>query len=1311
MAKNDLHRPLSYIERSWLSIDSASSPFVIQMVLEGRGSLDVGRLAAAVEKVSELNPGTRLVLKGALRGSRWVDSGRPPRVRIVSGAAWDGYGPENAPFLHDRLPLGGPTSEVLWVEGPTPRIIFRASHGVMDGRAVMTWAEDVFRVMQGAPFLGTEWTTTDASVMSRITQQTRETYLDRAIAPTGEYRPDGQEGIMWRRLTFQGTLPVLLGKLGWALAQSAWRYGDGLVRLAVPVDLRIHQPGLRSTSNLTTSLYVDVTQASTPESIIHEILKQLDNKTDCMPYSGTALIEVTPIKALRLGFTMFSRLNSRRGVYNASALISNLGHIDTRAFCAGDFSAETCFFVPPRLDRTAVFVTLTGCQGREEIGVAVPRQLGNQGRFERLLEDIGRALAPEDAKSQQARQAQSLLEPSIFWQERLPNMPPVADLPLVAKTAPGNQPSAKSRSASLDAEAWQLIKDRARGLGVTPTAVIASAFCAVLARWSKTPRFTIGLRINRKPGKPDGGTDARACEPGSLMTLLPVDALAANDFALSTQLLCEELKTKLDERFLDELQGLPGFGRLSGPSVAPQISVILSADLEGASNGSLPECFCSAPQICLNHRACERDGHLVYAWDSMDDVFAPGVVEDMFASYSRYLKELASPEVCWDQCRCPAIPAEHQALYDEANTTRAPYSSNLLHALFLEQAMQHPDAPAVITSGLSLSYGDLLDRAMRLGHYLKAHGAEPNTCVAVLMEKGWEQIVGVMGVLFSGAAYVPLDPGLPRERLRFLLEETAVKVILTQSRIHAQLPWLSDWTCRCVDRNDLPAMHAIPPAAFQQATDLAYVIFTSGSTGSPKGVMIDHQGAVNTIRDINQRFGVGPSDRTLALSNLNFDLSVYDVFGLLAAGGAIVIPDARSRQDPAHWSQMLLDHSVTLWNTVPALMQLLVDYAEQTPRAIPDSLRLIMLSGDWIPVSLPARIREQNGGAEIISLGGVTEASIWSIFFPVSEVQKDWASIPYGKPLANQRLYVLDANLNPCPLWVAGELYIGGIGLALGYWNDPDKTSQRFIVHPVSGERLYRTGDLGRWMPDGNIEFLGREDFQVKIHGHRIELGEIEAALLKNPDVTEAAVIAASDERGLGKHLLACVVCRPEDGGTTSEIHGSAEADLRSSLTAFLQGYLPEYMIPKHFVFLQRLPLTANGKLDRQVLNAFKITDAAQGEYTAPENELQKAIARLWAELLGIERVGIHESFFDLGGDSLKVIMLKNRLKQELARDIPLMMIYQHVTIDALARYLEGDEAGVADRTPGEACPPDAAEAGQAAGPRQTQTPRFTVGA
>jgi len=1309
MTRNNLHRALSYIERSWLSIDSISSPFVVQMVLEGRGSLDMGRLAAAVEQAAESNPGTRLVLKGALRGSRWVDSGRAPCVRVVSGGAWDGYGPENAPFLHDRLPYSGPTCEVLWVEGLTPRIIFRASHGVMDGRGVITWAEDVFRIMQDEPFLGTQWAITDKQIMNSITQQTRDVYADRAIAPTGKSRPDGQDGIMWRRLTFKGTLPVLLGKVGWALAQSAWSYGDGLVRLIVPVDLRSHQPGLRCTSNLTTALYVDVTQGSSPESITHDILKQLDSQTDCMPYVGTEFIEVMPLKLLGLGFTMLSKMNYRRGRYNASALISNLGHIDTHAFCADNFSAETCFFVPPPLDRAAVFVALAGCQAREEITVAVSHQLGNSGRFERLLEDIGRALTPEDAKSHRASAALSPSEPSTFWQERLPNMPPVPDLPVVPNPSSANPPRVHSRSAHLDAGDWRLIKDRARSLGVTPTAVIASAFSEVLARWSKAPRFTIGMSVSPRPVLPAESHDAWTYTTDRVTTLLPVDALAANDFALSTQLLQEELKSKLDERFLNELQGLPGFGRINRSGPVPQIPVILYADLEHAE-AALPEKFSDAPQIWLHHRVCEADGRLVFTWDSMDEIFASGVVQDMFTSYVRFLEELASPEALWNQCRYPAIPQEHQALYDTVNATRAPFSSNLLHTLFLEQALEHPEAPAVITSARSLSYGELLNRAMRLGHYLRAHGAEPNTCIAVLMEKGWEQIVGVMGVLFSGAAYVPLDPGLPRERLRYLLDETRIKVVLTQTRIHAQLSWLTECICLCVDQNDLPAVDDLPPAPAQQATDLAYVIFTSGSTGSPKGVMIDHQGAVNTIRDINQRFGVGPLDRTLALSNLNFDLSVYDVFGLLAAGGAVVIPDAQTRHDPAHWSDLLVRYSVTLWNTVPALMQLLVDYAEQTPQAIPESLRLVMLSGDWIPVSLPARIRAQNAGAEIISLGGATEASIWSIYFPVGEVQKDWASIPYGKPLANQRFYVLDGNLNPCPIWVAGELYIGGIGLALGYWNDPDKTGQRFIIHPISGERLYKTGDLGRWLPDGNIEFLGREDFQVKIHGHRIELGEIEAALLKHPAVAEVAVIAALDERGAGKHLLACVVCRPEDSSMTSGGQDAAVANRKKALTEFIQGYLPEYMIPKHFVFLERLPLTSNGKLDRQVLNAYKITDAAVSEYTAPQNEVQKAIARLWSEVLGIERVGIHDNFFDLGGDSLKVIMLKNRLKQELARDIPLMMIYKYMTIDTFARYLEEGAAGVADKALEEAWRPDVTEAGNVTGTRESETPRMTLG-
>src|SRR5262249_31449308 len=266
--------------------------------------------------------------------------------------------------------------------------------------------------------------------------------------------------------------------------------------------------------------------------------------------------------------------------------------------------------------------------------------------------------------------------------------------------------------------------------------------------------------------------------------------------------------------------------------------------------------------------------------------------------------------------------------------------------------------------------------------------------------------------------------------------------------------------------------------------DLAYVIYTSGSTGAPKGVMIEHRAAVNTIVDVNRRFGVNSQDRVLAVSSLSFDLSVYDIFGTLAAGGSIGMPDAESGRDGGHWLEMMREHRVTVWNSVPALMQMVVEYVkglgEEERKEVGERLRLVMLSGDWIGVNLPDEVKKMASGAEVISLGGATEASIWSIYYRIGEVREEWKSIPYGRPLSNQRWEVLNDRMERCPVWVAGQLYIGGEGLARGYWGDEEKTGKSFIRHPESGERLYRTGDLGRYLEDGEIEFLGREDQQVK---------------------------------------------------------------------------------------------------------------------------------------------------------------------------------------------------------------------------------------
>ena len=325
------------------------------------------------------------------------------------------------------------------------------------------------------------------------------------------------------------------------------------------------------------------------------------------------------------------------------------------------------------------------------------------------------------------------------------------------------------------------------------------------------------------------------------------------------------------------------------------------------------------------------------------------------------------------------------------------------------------------------------------------------------------------------------------------------------------------------------------------------MIFTSGSTGQPKGVMTDHRGALNTCVDVNRSYGVGPEDRVLAISQLNFDLSVYDIFGLLAAGGAVVIPDAGTQRDPRHWVELARRERVTLWDSVPALVEMLVDHGAGRRHELAFPLRVVMMSGDWIPPRLPDRIRAAFPGARVISMGGATEASIWSIHYPIGEVGADWTSIPYGRPMLNQTFHVLDRDLEPRPVGVQGNLYIGGIGLAQGYWRDEEKTRASFITHPRTGETLYRTGDLGRMLPEGNIEFLGRDDFQVKIQGHRIELGEIEAALLQHPAVAAAAVTAHGDPRG-AKQLAGYVVLHEPGAVETVSVlcreGGRAWADL-----------------------------------------------------------------------------------------------------------------------------------------------------------------------
>ncbi|MGB7622422.1 MAG: amino acid adenylation domain-containing protein, partial [Terriglobia bacterium] len=489
-----------------------------------------------------------------------------------------------------------------------------------------------------------------------------------------------------------------------------------------------------------------------------------------------------------------------------------------------------------------------------------------------------------------------------------------------------------------------------------------------------------------------------------------------------------------------------------------------------AGQGEIVYSISQTPQVWLDHVvSVDETGRLIFSWFVVEDLFPPGMVADMFQAYVSHLRRLAVDEAAWAEPRHERakklIPERQLQQRKTVNATAQPISRELLHLLFEKRAKQNPEQTAVVYRDVRLSYSQLVQLSRRLGRQLRDLGAKPNSLVAIVMEKGWEQVVAALAILQSGAAYVPIDSNLPRERLFRLLENAQVDVALTQPWLDKSLDWPTAIRRVCVEeagleRNGFEALEPI-----QKPEDLAYVIYTSGSTGLPKGVMIDHRGAVNTILDMNQRFRVGPEDRVLAMSSLSFDLSVYDLFGVLAAGGTIVIPESSATRDPAHWADLMRQERVTLWNSVPALMEMLVEYVEGRAEVLPPSLRLVLLSGDWIPVTLPDKIKVLANDIQLMSLGGATEASIWSILYPIERVDPSWKSIPYGRPMVNQSFHVLNEVLEPCPVWAAGQLYIGGVGLAKGYWRDEEKTREKFITHPRTGERFYCTGDLGRYLP------------------------------------------------------------------------------------------------------------------------------------------------------------------------------------------------------------------------------------------------------
>ncbi|SEH02588.1 amino acid adenylation domain-containing protein [Nonomuraea solani] len=584
----------------------------------------------------------------------------------------------------------------------------------------------------------------------------------------------------------------------------------------------------------------------------------------------------------------------------------------------------------------------------------------------------------------------------------------------------------------------------------------------------------------------------------------------------------------------------------------------------------------------------------------------------------------------------PADPylARDAAAIDGWNATARPYPSAALHDLIGEQAARTPAAPAVCYDGIWITYRELTARAGDVTARLLAAGTRPGDVVGVCLERGPDLLPALLGVLGAGAAYLPLEPGLPAERLAYMIEDARARTVLTDPAVTAALP---DGVALPLT-GPIPDATAAPPRVHPDA--LAYVIFTSGSTGRPKGVGVSHRAIVNRLRWMQETFGLSAGERVLQKTPLSFDVSVWELFWPLMVGAGLVVAEPDSHRDGARLAALASGHNVTTMHFVPSMLELFLDEP-----GLP-ALRRIICSGEALGAELAARCHDRLPDTELHNLYGPTEAAVDVTWHPCEPGER---LIPIGRPVANTRLEVLGADGQRVPVGTPGELCLGGVQLARGYVNRPELTAERFVPDPYGppGARLYRTGDVARWLPSGEVQYLGRTDFQVKIRGQRVELGEIETLLTADPAVRAAVVVLR------GERLVGYVV---------------PEGDDLPDLAAALRKRLPDHMVPSAWVRLDALPVTANGKLDRAALP--DPGDAGRAPYLPPRDPFEARLATLWEETLGVDAVGVHDDFFALGGHSLLALRLTMRLRKELGRDVPLSSVLTAPTVAQLAAEL-----------------------------------------
>ncbi|MES2936878.1 MAG: amino acid adenylation domain-containing protein [Pseudomonadota bacterium] len=870
-----------------------------------------------------------------------------------------------------------------------------------------------------------------------------------------------------------------------------------------------------------------------------------------------------------------------------------------------------------------------------------------------------------------------------YWKERLASAPAALDLPLDHPRPPVQAFRGANHEFVLPKPLVDKLQALAQAEGATLFMVLLAAFQSLLSRWSGQDDVVVGT--------PVAGRTHRATEGliGFFINMLALRTDLAGDPTFRT-LLGRVKNTALDafahqhlpfEKLVEELR--PVRDRSRPPVFQVQFALQNYRDeglaLPGLQLARLPRDATASQSskldlslFLMDQGAAGLAGVIEYA----SDLFDAGTMERLARHYGRLLEAVAvDPDRALSTV--PLLDeAERRRIVVEWNDTARDYPRGLtLQQMFEVQAARTPERVALAAHAGTLTYAELDARANQLARTLRLHGIGAGALVAVCAERGLEMVVGLLGILKAGAAYVPLDPGYPAERLGFMLEDCGAQLLLTQAHLRDRLPESAVPAIRLdADWPRIAEAPSSPIASGAGPQDLAYVIYTSGSTGRPKGVGVPHEGIVNRLQWMQEEYGLGEHDSVLQKTPFSFDVSVWEFFWPLLHGARLVMARPGGHQDAAYLGDAIAREAITTLHFVPPMLEVFLGQAQPVQCT---SLRRVICSGQALPKELQERFFRALPGVELHNLYGPTEASV-DVTAWACKPGSALASVPIGRPIANTQMHVLDAHGNPVPAGVAGELHIAGVQLARGYIGRPDLTAERFVPNPFGapGSRMYRSGDLARWLPDGSLDYLGRIDHQVKVRGVRIELGEIEAVLAAQPGVRDAVVLAREDVPG-DQRLVAYVLAAPE---APPEI-----AELRAALAR----RLPDTMVPAHYVLLDAFPLSPNGKVDRKALPAPDADALPRRGYEAPQGATEQAIAALWERLLGVERVGRNDNFFELGGHSLLAVRMTEALRQHgLALDVH--AIFEATTLAALA---ESAEAGGGDFI----VPPNAIPAGATA--------------